>query len=137
MGMTGGCLCGKVRYRVSSDHVEVFLCYCRQCQQAQGAAFVASVPVPAADFQLLSGATNLKAFRASAEKSRYFCSECGSPLYSQVDGNSRLRLRAGSLDVPVKLVIQAHFHTASRADWYPINDAHPQYPGFEPGRTEP
>ena len=135
MAMTGGCLCGKVRYRVSSDHTQVFLCYCRQCQQAQGAAFVASVPVPAADFQLISGAETLRAFRATAAKARYFCGECGAPLYSQVDGNTRLRLRAGSLDIPTELVIQAHIHTVSMAAWYQINDTHPQYPGFEPART--
>lgn len=136
MAMTGGCLCGKVRYRVSSAHTQVFLCHCRQCQKAQGTAFVASVPIPAADFELITGADTLTAFRASVAKARHFCRQCGSPIYSQVDGKPVLRLRAGSLDAATSLKIEAHIHTASTAAWYRINDDHPQYPGFEPDRTK-
>jgi hypothetical protein len=136
MAMTGGCLCGNVRYRVNSDHTQVFLCHCRQCQKAQGSAFVATVPVPAADFELLTGADTLTAFRASVDKARYFCRVCGSPIYSQVDGKSVLRLRAGSLDIPANLKVDAHIHTVSRASWYQINEVDVQYPGFEPSRTE-
>lgn len=135
MAMSGGCLCERVRYQVSSDASQVFLCYCQQCQKAQGTAFVASVPVPAADFQLMRGTECLKSYQSSPRKARYFCGECGSPLYSQVDGKPTLRLRAGSLDPPYQLKIQAHIHTASIAPWYEINDDHPQYAGQEPGRA--
>lgn len=135
MAMDGGCLCGEVRYRVTSDATQVFLCYCRQCQKAQGSAFVASVPVSLADFQLVAGMACLKSYRSSPLKARYFCGECGSPLYSQVDGKSVLRLRAGSLDKPSGLQIQAHIYTADITCWYAINDTHPQYPELEPGRT--
>ncbi|MGD9602165.1 MAG: GFA family protein [Gammaproteobacteria bacterium] len=114
--------------------MDVFLCHCRQCQKAQGSAFVASVPVPVEDFELLSGADALKAFRATPAKGRYFCGECGSPIYSQVDGRDVLRLRAGSLDPPADLAVRAHIHTEGRAAWYPIADATPRYPGQEPDR---
>lgn len=135
MAMNGGCLCGKLRYHVTSDTSRVFLCYCRQCQKAQGTAFVASVPVAVADFHLMSGAECLKSYRSSPSKARYFCGDCGSPLYSQVDGKPTLRLRAGSLDASPALKIQAHIHTADIASWYQINDTHPRYSEQEPGRA--
>lgn len=132
---TGGCLCGRVRYRLAAAPREVYLCHCGQCQKAQGGAFAASVPVAAASFELSAGAEYLKAYRSSPAKARYFCAECGSPLYSQTDGKNVLRLRAGSLDPPVELTIKAHIYTAGRAPWDEIHDSHPQFEGQEPGRA--
>jgi hypothetical protein len=134
MSVTGGCLCGRVRYRLAQPPNAVYFCHCRQCQQAQGSAFVASVPVSADDFSLLAGEPFLKAYRSSPIKARYFCGECGAPIYSRVDGKPMLRIRAGSLDPPVDLKLQAHIHTASQASWFDIRDDSPRYPGQEPGR---
>lgn len=113
---------------------DVYLCHCRQCQKAQGSAFAASVPIPADDFELVSGSECLKAFRATPSKGRFFCGECGAPIYSRVDGKDVLRLRAGSLDPPVQLTVRAHIYTEARAAWFEILDTVPRYPGQEPGR---
>ncbi|MSR14416.1 MAG: GFA family protein [Gammaproteobacteria bacterium] len=77
--VAGGCLCGTVRYTVARSPTAVFLCYCQQCQKAQGTPFVASVPVARVDFQITQGGNRLKAFRASASKSRYFCGDRAGP----------------------------------------------------------
>jgi len=132
--MEGGCLCGRIRYRLRRAPTDVYLCHCHQCQKAQGSAFAASAPIPADDFELVSGAECLKAFRATPAKGRFFCGECGAPIYSRVDGKDVLRLRAGSLDPPVHLTVRAHIHTEARAAWFEILDAAPRYPGQEPGR---
>ena len=134
MEITGGCLCGKIRYSLTHAPTEVFLCHCRQCQKAQGSAYVASIPIPAGDFELTQGAAYLQAYRASPPKARYFCRECGSPIYSRLDGKPAIRLRAGSLDVPPPLNINAPIHTVGRAPWDEINDDYPQFPGEESGR---
>ena len=134
MSLTGGCLCGAVRYEITAEAREVFFCYCGQCRKAQGTPFVASVPVALTDFHLVQGADSLKAFRATPSKARYFCSHCGSPIYSQVDGNGTVRIRAGTLDTPPSLQLSAHIYTANKASWYAINDQAPQYPAREPNR---
>ncbi len=133
--MTGGCLCGNVRYSILGAVDAVFLCYCHQCQKAQGTPFVASVPVAAVDFQITQGTGALKAYRASPHKARYFCGDCGSPIYSHVEGGPTVRIRAGSLDDSAVLQIKAHIYTADKTPWYAITDEHPQYPAREPGRT--
>lgn len=134
MSYTGSCLCGAVSYAVSGDLGPVFYCHCSQCRKAQGTPFVASMPVPRANFLIKTGADKIKMFRATPDKGRYFCGECGSPLYSQVEGNPMLRLRAGTLDEPVPLQAVAHIFVGSKASWERITDDLPQHSGREPGR---
>ena len=134
MSHYGGCLCGAVRYQLAAAPREVWFCHCGQCRKAQGSAFVASVPVPRSDFSLLKGSEALKAFRASPQKSRWFCGLCGSPLYSEVDGGNSLRIRAGSLDEPVHLVPQGHIFVADKAAWEELHDDLPKFAAREPGR---
>lgn len=39
--MTGGCQCGRVRYRVLIDDRDAYLCHCRMCQRATGGVSIA------------------------------------------------------------------------------------------------
>ena len=134
MSTTGGCLCGAVRYALARAPTDVWFCHCGQCRKAQGSAFVASVPVPRSDFTLLQGGASLKAFRSSAHKRRWFCGDCGSPLYSEVDGGETLRLRAGSLDEPTTLRPAGHIFVADKAPWEALHDDLPKFAAREPGR---
>ena len=132
--LTGGCLCGAIRYTVSVPLREVYFCHCAQCRRAQGSAFAASVPAPRAAFKLLQGEAQLKSYRSSPHKRRWFCGECGAPLYSEVDEAPLLRLRAGSLDDSSPLTPVAHIFAEARPAWDAILDQLPRYPGREPGR---
>ena len=135
MSTCGGCLCGAVRYRLSQAPSEVWFCHCGQCRKAQGSAFVASVPVPRAQFALVAGTETLKGFSASPGKTRWFCGACGSPLYSEVAGGEFLRLRAGSLDEPVTLQPAGHIFVADKASWEDLHDDLPKFAAREPGRS--
>ena len=132
---TGGCLCGAVRYALANAPREVWFCHCGQCRKAQGSAFAASVPVPRGEFALVSGNSFLKAYRSSPSKRRWFCSACGSPLFSEVDGGSTLRLRAGSLDEPASLQPAGHIFVADKAAWEELHDDLPKFDAREPGRS--
>lgn len=134
MSVEGGCLCGAVRFRLASPPREVWFCHCRQCRKAQGTAFAASVPVARGDFTLSSGGEQLRAYRATPAKSRWFCGVCGSPLWSEVDGAGTLRIRAGALDDDRGLVPMGHIFVEGRVGWYGIADDLPRHPGREPGR---
>lgn len=130
----GHCLCGAVRFRVEPAPTRLWFCHCGQCRRAQGTAFAASVPVSAADFTLEAGADRLRAYRATPAKARWFCGDCGSPVYSAVDGVDTLRVRAGLFDPALPLTPVAHIFTADRATWFDIRDDLPQHPAREPGR---
>jgi hypothetical protein len=44
--MTGGCACGRVRYTVTVEPEEAYLCHCRMCQRATGSVSIAFATFP-------------------------------------------------------------------------------------------
>lgn len=126
----GNCLCGRIEYRYDGEIDEISMCHCSQCQKGQGSAFVAVAPVQADKFHILRGEEYLKEFRASPNKARVFCAECGSPLYSAKDDLPGIkRLRLGTLETPVQAKRQYHAFVAEKASWYEIRDGFAQHPG--------
>src|SRR4051794_5138486 len=75
----GGCLCGKVRFRVTAQPLDSGYCHCRMCQQNSGAPVVAWVTFPTESFTWISGSP--KSYASSARASRSFCADCGSYLF--------------------------------------------------------
>jgi hypothetical protein len=74
----GGCLCGAVRYRLTTVPTDVAHCHCRICRRASGAAFVTWATVPRRDLSV-TGA--VRWFRSSTLARRGSCPTCGSPLF--------------------------------------------------------
>ncbi|TLP69983.1 GFA family protein [Pseudomonas nitroreducens] len=131
---SGGCLCGAVRYEISGELAPIQVCHCGQCRKAQGGPFATNVPVARTAFRLLSGESALAEYRATPEKKRVFCRTCGSPIYSARDAlPDTLRVRAGTLDEPVRTKLEAHYYVDSRASWWPLEDNLPHHGGAKPG----
>jgi len=130
---TGSCLCRAVRFEVAGALAPVQICHCGDCRKAQGGAFATNIPVAVADFTLLSGEAEIRAYESSPGKERVFCARCGSPLFSRLNTKPGVvRLRAGTLDEPVDAQVGFHFHVASKASWWPITDDKPCYPNERP-----
>lgn len=134
MTQFGGCLCGEVRYRIKGALGALVYCHCAQCRKAQGVGFAANTPVETTEFELVAGNELLASYRSSTDKTRYFCANCGSAIYSHVDGATSVRVRAGTLDEAVDIEPHAHIFTRSRANWVTIQDDLMQYLEREPGR---
>jgi hypothetical protein len=121
--LTGSCLCGGIRYQYEGDINEIALCHCGQCRKAQGSAFASNAPLLTAQFSILQGQELMKAYYSSPNKKRVFCSNCGSPLYSQREDKPQvLRLRIGTLDTPISAKPSYHIYCDSKAEWWSIND---------------
>src|SRR5436853_6157554 len=100
---TGGCLCGAVRYESAGEPLFSLQCHGRDCQRSSGTAYVAAMRVPAAGFRVTQGAPKRYIARSDAGNAvtRFFCSDCGSPLYIQVASRPDIvGLRVGTLDDP-------------------------------------
>ncbi len=52
----GGCACGQVRYRMTSEPMFVHCCHCRDCQRQTGSAFVLNALIEADRVTRLEGA---------------------------------------------------------------------------------
>lgn len=127
--LKGSCLCGSIEYQYSGDINEIAMCHCQQCRKAQGSAFGTNAPINSSEFQFLSGKENLKFFHATPEKLRAFCSECGSPIYSQrLDTPEIMRLRIGTLDTKISHKPDYHIFYDSKAEWYTAGDNLTKYP---------
>ncbi len=122
MVMKGGCLCGKISYRISGNIVGINYCHCKQCQKASGSAFATSAAVNIDEFKITTGKNYLKAYQSSEGKDRYFCSHCGSPIYSHRRHANTVYIRLGTLDDdPVKRP-EVHIFTTEKAGWHKITD---------------
>lgn len=115
-GMTGGCLCGAVRYRTAGPPQRTTFCHCRMCQQATGGPFAVWCAFAAEAVEWTRGSPRI--FRSSPIAERGFCADCGTPLlFRYVDAPERLSLAAGSLDHPERLQPEAHWGVESRLSW--------------------
>jgi hypothetical protein len=132
--LEGSCLCGAIAYRIDGELGPIVCCHCSMCRKAQGSAFATNAPVPAAAFRVTRGEEALRAYRSSPDKTRSFCSICGSPIFSRRDGSPLVRVRLGTLDSPIAARPAAHIFVASKAGWWEIADDLPQYSELEPGR---
>lgn len=130
--LTGSCLCGAIRYTVSAPISELRVCHCTNCQKGSGTGGSVNAPIASSAFKLTQGTLKRHTGKADSGRTlhRYFCGDCGSPIYSQraVD-TSTLVLRVGSLDNPGDMKITANIWTRSAQPWAYIDPATRQSPG--------
>ena len=98
MPVTGGCLCGAIRYESTEPPNWVVCCHCRICQQAHGGLFDVGVEFPGEAFRYTKGEVTY--YQSSPWAKRGFCANCGSPVDTWYKDNSDPIVHIGSLDHP-------------------------------------
>ena len=124
--LTGGCLCGAVRYRAGAI-IRAGYCHCRMCQKASGAPVVAWIVVPRDAVTFTKGVPS--EYRSSDKACRLFCGRCGSPLVFREDDSEELDINLASLDEPESVAPSYHIYTASQQPWLRIEGDLPRFPG--------
>ncbi|MCL2450532.1 MAG: GFA family protein, partial [Polyangiaceae bacterium] len=115
--MTGGCLCGEIRYEYDGDPGPATYCHCADCRRVTGSAFNVGVRVERALFRLVQGApaTFVKSGGSGRPIERSFCATCGSPLFTAHPHRPEyLWLKAGSLDAGARIDVIDQIWTDSR-----------------------
>ncbi len=124
--LSGGCLCGGLRYLVTAEPLDVGYCHCRICQRLSGAAAMVWATVPTAAFRYVEGRP--RAYRSSPWGQREFCGRCGSQLlYRTVVQSPSLDINLPTLDAPERWPPRRHVWVSSRLPWYPLADGLPQH----------
>ena len=99
--MTGGCLCGKVRYTISSDPVLCAVCHCRDCQRFTGSAFVSAMRVPLDAIKVEGELKTVETIGGSGTAiRRHFCPNCGSSIFGEPYRPGMINVMSGTLDDP-------------------------------------
>lgn len=98
--MTGGCLCGQIRYSAETEPIVTAICHCKNCQKQAGTAFSVVVGMTSSALSVQGSLKTFNDVGASGRSAyRRFCPECGSPILTEVDVMPGLVfLKAGTLD---------------------------------------
>ena len=98
--LTGGCLCGGVRFELSEPATDAGYCHCTRCQRRTGGASSAQARIDARTFRLLRGEELVKAWRhEDGGFEKCFCGECGAHLFSRnPDQPEQMSVRLGAFD---------------------------------------
>lgn len=141
--ITGGCLCGGVRYEVRGRFLRAGHCHCERCRRHSGGAVGTQGRVRREDFRLVSGEDLVRVYRPAEDAAvKAFCSRCGSSLFGGTwpDG-PEVSIRLGTVDGDPGIRPQVRTFVDSRAPWDVITDDLPRFPGALPpnwaAETEP
>jgi hypothetical protein len=129
MGLTGGCLCGEVRYEMTTDPLMCVTCHCKNCQRQAGSALSIIVGVPEGSVEIQG---EVKTYNDTGDSGaivqRQFCGDCGSPVFTRVEHPPGVMfIKAGTMDDTSSLKPSSHCYTKSAQGWVELGDI----PGFE------
>jgi len=131
----GSCLCGGVQFEVE----EILLlthCHCANCRKLTGAAFGTYAHVKRKHFRYLKGIDLIAQYESAPGSYRNFCKICSSTVPGQAAYLPTISIPAGLFDDDPGVRPALHTFVSSKAPWWEITDALPQYekwvPGYEP-----
>lgn len=129
--ITGGCMCGAVRFEVEDDFQQFFLCYCEQCRKMTGSAHASNLFTRLDNIQWLQGKELIKHYEHPTRIfSQVFCTECGSPLPFVSKSGKALIVPAGSLDAEPSKKPDAQIFCKEQTEWHKAGIETPKFPGF-------
>jgi hypothetical protein len=132
--LTGGCLCGGVRFEVAAPLGEAGYCHCTRCQRRTGTAASAQARVEPGSVTVTSGRELLRAFEPADGFAKVFCSACGASLWSaRSAGEDPWSIRLGAFDEDPGVRPSHRQYVDSAAPWEPLpDDGLPRYPRARP-----
>jgi hypothetical protein len=133
----GGCACGAVPYRLTSDPLFVHCCHCLNCQRQTGSAFDINLLIEADRVELLGGGPEpVDVPRDDGSKQRiYRCPDCQVAVYSDYGRPEVLFVRGGTLDQPSGVTPDVHIFTRSKLGWVALPDSVPAFEVYYDRKT--
>jgi hypothetical protein len=132
--ISGGCLCGRSRYRLGGVPQSLCYCHCASCRRASGAPLVAWGTFAYAQFELLAGSAYAR-YSSSPPVERGYCASCGTALtYRHAQRAADIDVTLASLDEPGRFAPEFHVWVEDRLPWLRVADGLPQYPRFRTGQ---
>ncbi len=127
----GGCLCGRVRYRITGPIRAVAHCHCRMCQKASGAVVLTWALIAPERFFLTQG--ELTTWASSTEGERGFCPGCGAQItFRHAAAPEELGVSLATLDDAAQHPATHHIWSESRLPWLDL-DGHLRAYRRDPG----
>lgn len=130
--ITGGCMCGSVRYEATGSPSNVAYCHCSDCRGYTGAPVMVWVAFETTQVQYLQ--EKPKIYESSPGVRWGYCEQCGSSLIWEpnlsVFGGKDIvitEFTISSLDAPEKFIPDQHWYDGGRIPWFDVADNLPRY----------
>jgi hypothetical protein len=132
--LTGGCLCGGVRFAVTEPLLVATYCHCTRCQRRTGSAAAASARIAPGSLTITKGEDLVAVYQPAEGFAKDFCGRCGSALWARNPADPEMRfVRLGAFDDDPGIRPSARQFVAYAAPWEPIPaDGLPRYPERRP-----
>jgi hypothetical protein len=145
--VSGGCLCGSVRYTVNKAAKCVIHCHCSRCRKGHASLTTSCAIVNCGDLTIDQGSDNLITFTQQPEVQRKFCRTCGcSLLYYEDELPDKVFYYPATLDEGIHpghpKGSEHHIYVDSKAEWelfetsLPWHDEDMDDANYEKSRSE-
>lgn len=125
--MTGGCVCGAVRFSGTPKEMHMDACHCGICRRWSAGPFM-SVNVP--DLKV-GDASALGSYASSEHAERQFCRTCGSALFWRMKDGSFVAVSAQAFDDPNGLPLTTEIFVDEKPTTYEFANATTKMTGAE------
>ncbi len=137
--LTGGCMCGAVRYEAIGEPLGIGYCHCHSCRGHTGAPVVTYVGFKADQVRFIGRERSV--YNSSPGVGRAFCNQCGTPLtwegFTRTWNSTIIEFHISTLDDPDSFVPEEHWLHEERIAWFDVADGLPRYRGVGMKGEEP
>ena len=120
--LTGGCVCGAVRFTLPGNLPELEACHCPICRSWTGGGPFLGHIVKSSDLSI-TGAQNITVYRSSDWAERGFCKICGTNLFFRMAGlvnSEHISLCRGAFDEESDTQVASHMFVDQIPPYYSI-----------------
>jgi hypothetical protein len=139
--ISGGCMCGGVRFELSEPLLGAVFCHCKRCQRRTGTGVSVTALTALGSYRTVSGENLVRSWDpGDGGWIKSFCSRCGSQLFTTNAANpDLLAVRMGALNDDPGIRPAAHQFVTYAAPWAPVpDDGLPRFPErLDPGALPP
>ncbi len=127
-------MCGAVQFEVTEPFVSASYCHCTRCQRRTGTAAAASARIVPGSLNVTRGEELIAEWDpGDGGFAKFFCSACGSALWSRHAESGATSVRLGAVDGDPGIRPQWRQFVAYAALWEPIpDDGLPRYQESKP-----
>lgn len=131
----GGCACGAIRFKIAAPFMGVGVCHCTECQKASGGGPNYVALTPNSGFEITQGEAKVYVSKGDSggDVGRAFCAECGTPVWSVIEGAPYTPIKLGALDDSSDLTPNLHLYVASAPPWHLMHPGLPTFDKAPPG----
>jgi hypothetical protein len=133
--LTGGCLCGAVRFEIDAPLQSAGYCHCTRCQRRSGTAASPQARIAPGSLHITSGEDQVRSFEPPDHGfAKLYCAGCGAQLFSRDPADGELKsVRLGVFDSDPGIRPQYRQFVDYAVPWEPIpDDGLPRYPEQRP-----